>query len=479
MTKYYLAVDIGASGGRHILAHLENRVLVTETVYRFENYMDKIGGSLYWDTERLFSEVLEGMRKCALLGKIPSFMGIDTWGVDYALLDKNGNLLDRVYAYRDHRTDDTDRELERIISLAELYQNTGIQKQKFNTVYQLFEDKKSRTEIYEKADKMLLLPDYLAYRLTGNVSTEYTNATTTGLINAGSGDWDYKLIERLDLNISLFTEIIDPGSNVGRLKEDIAKKVGFNTEYIKVASHDTASAVAAVPTDKETIFISSGTWSLLGTERMAPDCSANAQKENFTNEGGVERRYRFLKNIMGMWMIQSIRHEYGDAYDYKMIAESAQEYDLRRKCTKEELYDQVIDVNNSEFLSPESMREVIDKACIRRELPVPDSIGAYASLIYRSLASNYRNAIKGLEEITGTSYETIHIVGGGSQADYLNELIEEYTGKKVCKGPIEATAIGNIYVQLISDGIYKDINEARIKTIINENNRPVKEYKGD
>ncbi len=467
MTKYYLAVDIGASGGRHILAHIEENTLITEQIYRFENHMDNVDGKLLWDVERLFCEVLRGMKMCAEAGKIPCSMGIDTWGVDYALIDEEGQLLDSVYAYRDHRTLGTDKELEELVDAAVLYEHTGIQKQNFNTIYQLFNDKKIRKDVYDKAHGFLLLPDYLAYRLTGNISTEYTNATTTGLVNAASCRWDEELIERLGLKKSLFTEIVNPGTVIGKLKPDIEEKVGFNTEFVKVASHDTGSAVAAVPTDKETVYISSGTWSLLGTERTAPDCSQSARQSNFTNEGGVEKRYRFLKNIMGMWMIQSVRHEYDDVYDYQIISRLAEAYET----DDPDEMSNVLDVNDNIFLSPDSMTGAIDSACEKKGIAVPDSIGAYASLIYRSLAVYYKKTIDELEKITGKEYETIHIVGGGSKAEYLNRLIEKYTGKKVYAGPTEATAIGNIFVQMISDGVYKDITDARTHAKIKESGK--------
>lgn len=466
MRRYYLAIDIGASGGRHIIAHLEGNKLYMEEIYRFENHMERVDGSYVWDIDRLLSEILCGMKKCSEAGKIPYSMGIDTWGVDYALLDKSGSLLDKVYAYRDHRTDSTDIKLKQVIDTDELYHRTGIQKQPFNTIYQLYEDTYMRPHIYDKADKMLLIPDYLAYMLTGEMSVEYTNATTTGLVNAAECDWDFDIIDEIGFKKALFTDIVSPGTAIGKLKPEIEEAVGFNTEFIKVGSHDTASAVAAVPTDKVTVFISSGTWSLLGIERRTPDRSDRARELNFTNEGGVEKRYRFLKNIMGMWMIQSVRHEFGDIYDYQQIAEMVEKYDS--KLTEEDL-NKVINVNDNRFLSPQSMMKEIESACKEIDLKLSDEIAAYASIIYRSLAVYYKKTIEELEDLVGRKYDSIHIVGGGSKADYLNRLIEKHTGKKVHVGPSEATAVGNIYVQLISDGTFKNINEARINAEIIEN----------
>ena len=465
MSRYYLAIDIGASSGRHILGHMEGNRLVLEQIYRFENHMDEKEGSLIWDTGRLFSEILEGMIICKTEGKIPYSMGIDTWGVDYGLLDEEGRLVDKVYAYRDHRTDSIDRKLESVVSADVLYEHTGIQKQNFNTIYQLYDDMLNRSDVYNKAQHMLLLPDLFDYMLTGRISTEYTNATTTGLVDAKACDWDSKLIECLGFNSRLFTRIVNPGTCIGNLKREIAEKVGYDTKVIKVASHDTGSAVAALPTDKETVFISSGTWSLLGTERRECDCSQEARKENFTNEGGVEHRYRFLKNIMGMWMIQSVRHEYNDEYDFAKIAKLAAAHDRK---SGEKLPGKVIDVNDSRFLSPKSMRAAIDEVCRECDIEPPCDIGGYASLIYRSLADYYRRTIEGLEQITGKIYDTINIVGGGSKAEYLNSLIEKVTGRKVFVGPTEATAVGNLFVQLISDGVCKDITQARTKIEIEE-----------
>ncbi|MCR4749686.1 MAG: rhamnulokinase [Lachnospiraceae bacterium] len=465
MIDYYLAIDIGASGGRHILGHMEGDRLILEEVYRFENHMDEKDGSLTWDTERLFKEILEGMKVCKRIGKTPHSLGIDTWGVDYALLDGEGKLLDRVYAYRDHRTDLTDKELENIISADTLYEHTGIQKQKFNTVYQLFNDKKIRPKVYESAKHMLLLPDYFVFMLTGNISSEYTNATTTGLVNANGCDWDNEIIDALGIRKELLSKIVRPGTLAGGLKKDIAQIVGYDTRVIKIASHDTASAVAAVPAQSETVFISSGTWSLLGTERKKCDCSKEAQNENFTNEGGVEQRYRFLKNIMGMWMIQSLRHEFDDRYGYEEIAKLAEE---RFRSCSDDAFDKVIDVNDSRFLSPISMREAIDEVCLESGIEPPLDIAGYALLIYRSLAACYKKTIDKLEEITKTRYETIHIVGGGSKATFLNGLLQKATNKRVCVGPAEATAVGNLFVQIVADGVCENITQARKNIKIEE-----------
>lgn len=465
MIRYYLAIDIGASGGRHILGHIKGNRLILEEVYRFENHMDEENGSLTWSTDRLFGEILEGMKECRRIGKIPHSLGIDTWGVDYALLDAEGKLLDRVYAYRDHRTDSTDKELESIISADTLYLHTGIQKQKFNTVYQLYSDMKIRPEIYDRAKHMLLLPDYFVFMLTGNISSEYTNATTTGLVNAQGCDWDKKIIDALGIRQELLSKIVNPGTLAGGLKKDIAGIVGYDTRVIKIASHDTASAVAAVPAKGETVFISSGTWSLLGTERKNCDCSKEAQNENFTNEGGVEQRYRFLKNIMGMWMIQSLRHDYFERYSYDEISRLAEE---RSKSCSDDTFDGVIDVNDSRFFAPIRMIEAIDEVCLESRIDPPKDIAGYALLIYRSLAACYKKSIDKLEEITKTEYETIHIVGGGSKASYLNHLIQKATNKRVCVGPAEATAVGNLFVQIVADGVCENITQARRNIKIEE-----------
>ncbi len=453
MREYYLAVDIGASGGRHVLGYLKRGLLITEEIYRFDNYMDEAGDRRIWNVDRLFKEVVTGMKKCNnAIGTVKS-IAIDTWGVDYVLLDDAGRTLYPVYAYRDLRTEDTRKRIDGIISKNELYERTGIQNQPFNTLYQLIEHKESDREMYDRAAHMVMLPDYLTYLLTGDIHTEYTNATTTGLVNIKTGDWDYELIEKLELKRSLFSDIVKPGTCVGKLKEEIVKEVGFDTLVMRTASHDTASAVVAVPTEKDRfVYISSGTWSLMGTELDTPIICPGAGKFNYTNEGGVNNTYRFLKNIFGMWFIQCLKHEYDDEYSYSRMAEMA-------KSVKRPVYS--LDINDPRFLSPKSVKQVIDILCEEGGMDKPSNIGEYASIIFQSLADYYLKTLKEMEDLTGVRYDEIHVIGGGSQVEFLDMLMALRSKRKVYAGPVEATAIGNITVQMIADGIFSDVKQAR------------------
>ncbi len=453
MSVYYLAVDIGASSGRHILCHLEDGMMVMEEVYRFENGMVKKDGELCWDTDRLFSEILEGMKKCKEIGKIPYSMGIDTWGVDFVILDENDQLVGNTVAYRDHRTDGMDEEVYKVISLEELYARTGIQKEIFNTIYQLMAIKKQHPEQLEKAQTLLHLPDYFHFLLTGNKTCEYTEATTGQLVSAEEKDWDYDLIDMLGYPKRIFQKIIMPGTKIGMLRDSIRKEVGFDLQVVAPATHDTGSAVLAVPAnDDDFIYISSGTWSLMGIERKTPDCSKKSCELNFTNEGGYGGRYRYLKNIMGTWLIQSVRHEFDDKYSFAEICDMAQEV---------EDFPSRIDVNDESFLSPANMTEAVKDYCRKTNQQVPETLGELATVIYASLADSYAQTVKELEEMSGRQFHRIHIMGGGSNADYLNKLTAKATGKEVHAGPTESTAIGNITAQMLRAGEFNSIEDAR------------------
>ncbi len=453
MGTYYLAVDIGASGGRHMLSWLEDGKIRLEEIYRFENGMKRKDGRLCWDMEALFAEIVNGMRVCAEKGKIPSFMAIDTWAVDFVLLDAQGRRLGDAVGYRDHRTDGMDGEVERLIDRDSLYQRTGIQKQIFNTIYQLMALRKTSPELLAEADTLLMMPDYFNYLLTGVKKAEYTNATTTQLIDPKTRKWDRELIERLGYPFAIFPPVSMAGTPVGPLKEEIAERVGYQVRVIQTASHDTASAVLAVPArERDFIYISSGTWSLMGVEQAEADCSPAAQAANLTNEGGYAYRYRFLKNIMGLWMIQSVRHELDDRYSFAQLCEMAEE------CLD---FPSLVDVNDGAFLSPDNMTEAIREACRRSAQAVPQTAGEIASVIYRSLARSYAAAAKEIEGVTKKSYGSIYIVGGGANADLLNRLTAEATGKTVYSGPTEATAIGNAVVQMLANGEFTDPEEAR------------------
>ena len=453
MTKYYLAVDIGASSGRLILGHLENGKMELEEVHRFENGMVKKDGELCWEFDRLFQEIKNGLKKCKEIGKIPVSMGVDTWGVDFVLMDKDDKVLGNTVGYRDHRNEGMDEEVYKTISLEDLYARTGIQKAIFNTVYQLMAVKTKHPEYLEQAETMLHVPDYFHYLLTGKKTCEYTEATTGQLVNAETKDWDYELIDKLGYPRKMFQKLIMPGTSVGHFTEEVKAEVGFDVEVVAPATHDTGSAVLAVPAnDDDFIYISSGTWSLMGIEREKADCSKKSCEMNFTNEGGYDHRYRYLKNIMGLWMIQSVRHEYDDKYGFAEIcqmAEEAKDFPSR------------VDANDECFLSPESMIEEVKDYCRRTGQKVPETLGEIATVIYTSLAECYAKTAKELEEMTGRTFSRIHVVGGGSNAGYLNELTARATGKEVHAGPGEATAIGNITAQMLKAEEFKSIEEAR------------------
>ena len=453
MTKYYLAVDIGASSGRLILGHLENGKMELEEVHRFENGMVKKDGELCWEFDRLFQEIKNGLKKCKEIGKIPVSMGVDTWGVDFVLMDKDDKVLGNTVGYRDHRNEGMDEEVYKTISLEDLYARTGIQKAIFNTVYQLMAVKTKHPEYLEQAETMLHVPDYFHYLLTGKKTCEYTEATTGQLVNAETKDWDYELIDKLGYPRKMFQKLIMPGTSVGHFTEEVKAEVGFDVEVVAPATHDTGSAVLAVPAnDDDFIYISSGTWSLMGIEREKADCSKKSCEMNFTNEGGYAGRFRYLKNIMGLWMIQFVRHEYDDKYGFAEIcqmAEEAKDFPSR------------VDANDECFLSPESMIEEVKDYCRRTGQKVPETLGEIATVIYTSLAECYAKTAKELEEMTGRTFSRIHVVGGGSNAGYLNELTARATGKEVHAGPGEATAIGNITAQMLKAEEFKSIEEAR------------------
>lgn len=452
MQTYYLAVDIGASSGRHILGSLVDGKISLEEVHRFDNGNEKKNGVLCWNTEKLFHEILEGMKKCKALGKVPVSMGIDTWGVDFVLIDKEGNKIGEAVGYRDHRTDKRMEEVEAIIPAQELYERTGIQTQVYNTIYQLMAVKKNNPEYLEQAETLLFSPDYYHYLLTGVKNQEYTIASTGQLLNAYTRNWDYELIERLGLPKKLFHDLNMPGTPIGTLSAKVQEEVGFNCMVICPASHDTASAVAAVPsTKKDNLYISSGTWSLMGIESEEPNCSAQNRLAGFTNEGGYNKTYRILRNIMGLWMIQSVRKEIGEGKSYEQICESA---------SKEEIKS-IVDCNDSSFLSPESMVAAVQNYCEKTSQQIPQSLSEIAAVIYNSLATCYAQTLTQIEQLTGKHYDCIHIIGGGSNATYLNELTARYTRREVITGPAEATAIGNIISQMIRKGAFSSLSEAR------------------
>lgn len=444
--KYYLGIDIGASSGRHILAYVDEGQLYLEEIYRFSNQMIEKEGHFYWDIDRLYQEVLTGIKECAKQGKIPTSLGIDTWAVDYTLLDSTNQRLHDVYAYRDNRVVKGIEKVNSYISKEELYLKTGIQYQSFNTIYQLASETK---EDIMKAKSFLMIPDYLTYLLTGKKVNEYTNFSTTQLLKEGKSEIDTEMIKNIGIDENIFQELKHPGTIVGKLKDEIASIVGLQCNVVMVASHDTASAYLS-SIKKDEIILSSGTWSLLGLEINEPIITEDSRLANYTNEGGYNYRYRFLKNIMGLWIIQE-------------VAKVAKNYSFPEliSLAKKSPFDPIFDVNDERFLKPKNMVTEIISYFEEKKLPVPISIGEIAYCVFHSLAHSYQQAICELETITGKKYNAINIVGGGCQNELLNEMISKLCGKRVLAGPVEATAIGNIVMQLIADQRIPNIEEGR------------------
>ncbi len=437
---FHLAIDIGASSGRHILGWVENGKLRLEEIYRFEDYLREDKGSLFWDIEKLVNEVKAGVSRCAEIGKIPSTIAIDTWGVDYVLLDENKKEILPAVSYRDSRTSLVQNEISEIITQKELYKKTGIQKMNFNTVYQLYCDKKSGK--LDRAKYFLMIPDYLAFRLTGEIKNEYTNATTTNLINAKTNTWDSEILERLGIKKDIFSKLSMPCEEIGALKG-----FGFESTVVTAPSHDTASAVAACSVGDRGVYISSGTWSLIGAENTVPVLTDEALSANLTNEGGINNTYCFLKNIMGMWLFQNVRKNLNKRYSYD---------DMMHLAMNSKAYE-IIDTNAQEFVAPDNMIDAI-----RSYLDSPSlSLDVVINSIYHSLAKSYAATVEEIEKICNKEIETINIVGGGSKDSYLNSLTAKYTGKKVIAGPVEATATGNIISQMMYSDSALTIEKAR------------------
>ena len=418
--KYYLAVDIGASSGRHLIGWNEDGNIITKEIYRFPNGVKESGGHLTWDIESLISHVKRGIDE-ALKDYEVSSLSIDTWGVDYVLMKGDSEVLP-CYAYRDSRTNDAITEVHNIIPFDELYSKTGIQLQTFNTIYQLYADKTAGR--LEGVTDFLMMPEYLLYKLCGVKSHEYTNATTTGMINAKTKEYDPEIISRLGLPSNLFKFLQNPGTKLGTYK---------GIQCVLCATHDTASAVEGIPMEGSEIYISSGTWSLLGVKLPHPITSMNSMSSNFTNEGGVGY-IRYLRNIMGMWLINRLRDELCPGKDFGEIVREAEA----------DSFDETVDANDNVFMAPESMKSAFDENLTHK----PSTTAGYFRCAYRSLAYTYRDAVNELENITGRKHHAIYIVGGGAKNSFLNRLTEQATGKKVIALPIEATALGNLKIQM-------------------------------
>jgi rhamnulokinase len=453
-TKPYLAFDFGAESGRAVLAHLQAGILTTEEVHRFPNEPVEYGGSLHWDVARLWFEVrkaLSGLEKHELAG-----IGVDAWGVDYALLGDRGELLQNPYHYRDQRTHGVMEEVFRKVPKEEIYRSTGIQFMPINTLYQLFAAQRDTPAIMAAAKQWVTIPDLFHYWLTGNAVCEFTNATTTQLVDPVRRTWAIDLMRRLEFRPELPAPIVEPGSIVGTLLPKLAQKSSlFGTPVIAPACHDTASAVAAISARDGTAFLSSGTWSLVGTELDAPVITPQALRLNFTNEGGVNGTTRLLKNVMGLWMLQGCRHSWirqGHSYDYR---------DLMEMAGRETAFACLVDPDDESFLRATDMLPAIGNFCRRTHQPVPGSPGAYVRSVLESLALKYRLVLRSLEQLCGKRIEQIRVIGGGSKNRVLNQFTADATGRKVLAGPAEATALGNIAIQVLATGGASSLKEVR------------------
>ena len=454
-SKPYLAFDFGAESGRAILAHLDSGVLTTQEIRRFKNEPVEYGGSLHWDVARLWWEVrqaLSGLQETQLAG-----IGVDAWGVDYALLGEQGELLQNPYHYRDARTVGVMQEVFRKIPKEEIYRATGIQFMPINTLYQLFAAVRETPSLLKAARKLISIPDLFHYWLTGNAVCEFTNATTTQLVNPLTRTWARELIDRLELPGHFWSEIVEPGTFLGKLLPGIARNSALgDTPVIAPAAHDTGSAVAAISARDGTAFLSSGTWSLFGMEVDQPVVTVEALRLNFTNEGGVCGTTRLLKNVMGLWMLQCCRQVWG-----AQAAHSYEHSELMELAAREQSFSCLVDPDHQSFLRPADMPSAIDQFCGRTHQPAPKSPAGYVRAILESLAFKYRLVLASLERLTGKRVEQIRVIGGGAKNRLLNQLTANATGRTVLAGPAEATALGNVAMQMLATGAASTLKEVR------------------
>ena len=465
----YLAFDLGAESGRAILGQVDNGRITLRELHRFQNRLVPLHGHLYWDLLHLFAEIqhalqLAGREKIALAG-----IGVDTWGVDFGLLDRDGALLANPVAYRDHRTDGMMEKVFAQMPREEIYRLTGIQFLQINTLFQLYAMVETKSPLLQIAQRLLFIPDLINFMLTGRQVTEFTFATTSQLFNPSTRNWAEPIFAQLGLPRHLMAEIIEPGTTVGPLRRELLNASGLNeVPVIAVGCHDTASAVAAVPAAVEHwAYLSSGTWSLMGVETLAPVINARALEMNFTNEGGVAGTIRLLKNIMGLWLLQECRRQWqrdGRHYDYAQLTHEAETAAPFRS---------LINPDAPAFLNPENMPQAIADFCRRTQQPVPQNDGEFSRCIYESLALQYRRVMAMLEELQGKKIEVLHIVGGGSQNALLNQFTADVIGKPVLAGPIEATALGNVAVQAMAVGEFRHLAEARQAI---RNSFPIQEF---
>lgn len=450
--KSFLAIDLGAESGRAMLGTVGSGTLSLEEIHRFANEPVEYGGSLHWDMPRLWWEIRQALQK--VRDRKLDGVAVDTWGIDYALLGENGTLLDNPYHYRDTRTAGMMEAVFRVVPPEDVYAETGIQFMPINTLYQLYAAKLNTPRLFAAAERLVTVPDLLHYWLSGCAVCEFTNASTTQMVNPRSRSWATGLLQRLELPIHLPAPIVEPGTIIGNVLSRVSSTLS-GTPVIAPASHDTASAVAAISARDNTAFLSSGTWSLVGIELDAPVINPEARRLNFTNEGGVCGTTRLLKNVMGLWLLQGCRKLWsssGTIHEYR---------DLVRMAVREPAFQHVVNPDDQCFLRPDDMLSAIDSFCTLTEQPKPASVGGYVRTVLESLALKYRMVIREIESLTGRRIAEIRIIGGGSQNDLLNQFTADATGKRVLAGPVEATALGNIAMQMLATGAVSSVSEAR------------------
>lgn len=456
MMKQVLAFDFGASSGRAILGTFDGEKITLKEVHRFSNDPVKVGHTFYWDVLRLFHEIKQGILKAKQYGEIDS-IGIDTWGVDFGLIDEKGYLLENPVHYRDERNVGMIDEARKYMSRTEMYDRTGIQFMDFNTLFQLLSIRKNRPELLERADRLLFMPDLFAYMLTNKMVSEYSIATTSQMVNIDTQDWDYDLLRTMKIPTHILCKIVPSGTKMGYLRRSLRAELGLDRiPVISVCGHDTQSAITAIPSEsKDFAFISSGTWSLFGTELEEPVVNEKARKLNVTNEGGYDYTTAFLKNICGLWLIQESRRQWireGKEYSYA---------ELEQEALKAEPFRCFIDPDAPDFVAMGDMPERVREFCRKTNQYVPETVGEVMRCIYESLAMKYKYVLAGIEDCVEKKYDRIHVMGGGTKDTFLCALTASSCNRTVYAGPIEATVLGNVAVQLMASGAIKDIAEAR------------------
>lgn len=449
-----IAVDIGASSGRIITGTLRKDILTIKEIYRFKNSLVHIKEHDYWDMDAIFEEIVTGLQKTVKDETSTESIGVDTWGVDYVLLDAQGNRVYPVFSYRDHRTDNTMEKLFHLVKQEKIYEKTGIQFLQFNTIYQLFEHVRAYPGEIDKIHSFLMIPDYINYLLCKERAVEFTNASTTQLLNAYHQEWDDELIKTIGLKRDIFPDIVGAGTILGSLTKEMQDKTGLKEiKVIAAATHDTGSAVVSIPSVSEDFaYISSGTWSLMGIESRTAILTKEAKQYNFTNEGGAFHTYRVLKNIMGLWLLQEVQRSIGYQYSFT---------DLMLLAEQAEPMKSLINPNLPRFLNPKDMVEEIKAYCLETAQSIPETIGEIARCIFESLAFQYKEVLLELRRIQTQEINRIHIIGGGAQNKFLNQLCADATGCEVLAGPVEATALGNLMVQFIALGKIESLKRAR------------------